>query len=137
MFKLNEVNWLAVVAAIVIGQVVSTIWFVALFADPWAAEYGAASAAEHTAAIPGYVYGVGLACTTLLTVGIALLHRAVGVETLGQGLSVGAFVAVCFCLATMLPGQAFLDRLVVFLIAGGSQVAMILAISGLLAVWRK
>ena len=49
----------------------------------------------------------------------------------------GLLVAVGFCLATMLPGQVFLDRWTVFLIAGGSQTVMIVVITAILGGWRK
>lgn len=131
-----SINWLAVVASIVVGQVISTVWFVALFGELWAAEYGAASKEEHTKDVPGYTYAVGLLSTATLVLSLAVLQSALGVDTVGAALRLGLFVAVGFCGATMLPGQAFLKRWRVFAIAFGSQTAMILAISIVLAVWK-
>lgn len=135
-FDLSSLNWLAVLVSVIAGQVISTVWFVVLFAAPWAAEYGAADAKQHTAEVPPYTYGIGVASTATLTLSIALLQSALGTSGAVEGLLVGLFVAVGFCVATMLPGQAFLRRLRVFAIAAGSQTAMILAISTILAVWK-
>ncbi|MFK7846021.1 MAG: hypothetical protein AB8G77_12035 [Rhodothermales bacterium] len=59
-FSFSELNWLAIVVSIIAGQIVSTIWFVALFGEPWAKEYGAASKQQHSKEIPPYTYAVGL-----------------------------------------------------------------------------
>ena len=36
----GALNWLAILTCVVVGQVFLTIWFVALFAKPWAKAYG-------------------------------------------------------------------------------------------------
>ncbi|MBX2802769.1 MAG: DUF1761 domain-containing protein [Myxococcales bacterium] len=135
MEYVSQINVLAVVVSIIAGQILSTLWFTVLFGDPWAQEYGAESRQQHTAEVPGYTYGVQLLCTVALTLSLAVLHRMVGIEGVAGGLGIGLFVAVGFAMATILPGQAFLKRWRVAAIAGGSQVAMILAISTILAAW--
>lgn len=127
-------NWLAILAGVVAGQAVSTIWFVVLFGDPWAAEYGAKDKKQHTKEVPPYTYAVGVACTFALTVSIALLQRALSVSTIGAALGLAVFVSVGFCIATGVPGQAFLRRWKVAQLAFGSQTAMILVISVVLVV---
>ena len=100
-----------------------------LFGEPWAREYGAQSKQQHTKEVPPYTYGVGLLCTATLVVALALLQRALGVSTVGAALGLAAFVSVGFCIATGVPGQAFLRRWRVAVIAYGSQTAMIFSIS--------
>lgn len=136
MDYISDVNVLAVIVSIVAGQILSTLWFTVLFGDPWAAEYGAESRQQHTAEIPGYTYGVQLLCTVVLTLSLAVLQRMVGVDSVMGGMGLGAFVAVGFMAATLLPGQAFLKRWNTAWIAGGSQAAMIMVISMILAAWR-
>ena len=123
-------------ASVVAAQLISTVWFTVLFGERWAAEYGAATRQQHTKEVPGYTYGVGLLCTVVLVLSIASLQRALSIESAGSALGFGLFVAVGLCIATGLPGQAFLKRWRVFLIAYGSQTVMILAISFILALWR-
>ncbi len=130
----GALDWVAVLVGVVVGQVVSTVWFVVLFGEPWARAYGAKSKQEHTRQVPGYTYAVGVACTFVLTVSIALLHAALGVTEVGAALGLGAFLGLGLCVATCLPGQAFLRRYDVAWIAAGSQTAMILAISATLVL---
>ena len=134
-FDLAALNWLAILVGVVAGQVVSTLWFVVLFGEPWAREYGAASKQEHTKEVPGYTYGVGVLCTTALVISLALLQAALNVTTVGAALGLGIFVAVGFCIATIVPGQAFLRRWRVATLSFGSQTAMILVISLVLVLF--
>ena len=133
---LSEINWLAVVASIVAGQVISTVWFVVLFGEPWAQEYGATDKKQHTKEIPGYTYGVQALCTVLLVLSLALLQHWLSIDSAGEALHLGVLVAVGFCIATGLPGQAFLKRWRVAAITLGCQVTMIIAISLILGVWQ-
>lgn len=133
---LLALNWAAVAASVVAGQIISTVWFTALFGKPWAEEYGADSPQQHTKEIPKYTYGIQLLCTIVLVVSLALLQQALNIHSVGAALQLGAFVAIGFCIATGLPGQAFLLRWRVAAIAYGSQVAMILGISLILGLWQ-
>ena len=135
MMDFAGLNWFAVLACVVVGQIVLTVWFAVIFADPWARAYGAASKAEHTAAVPMYTYGIGLGCMILLTLGLAILQKNLGVSGIGGGLSTGLFVAVMFTVATALPGYAFLKRWSAFTLAIAAQVVVILILSVILAVW--
>lgn len=133
---LSDINWLAVLASVIAGQVISTVWFVVLFGDPWAKEYGAEDKKQHTKEVPGYTYGVQVLCTVALVISLAVLQRWLSVDSIGEALMLAAFVSVGFCVATGLPGQAFLKRWRVAAIAYGSQVAMIFGISVILGLWR-
>ncbi len=129
IFEITSLNWLGIGAAVLVGQLVSTFWFVGLFGKPWAEEYGVADAKEHTKALPPYTYAAGLVCTISLAVSLAVLQGSMGVQTTSSALVLALFVSVGFCLSTLLPGQAFLRRWRTAAIAGGSQVAMIVAMS--------
>ena len=56
--SLSEVNWIAVAAAFVVGQIMLTLWFTVLFGKPWALAFGAQDRAEHSKAVPGYTYAL-------------------------------------------------------------------------------
>ena len=135
LFNLAALNWIAIVTCVIVGQIFLTVWFAVLFAEPWAKAYGAADKAEHTKAIPGYTYGIGLVCMILLVIGLALVLNAAGVTTLGAGLGAGALIGVCFAAATALPGYAFLARFDAATYAIGSQVVLILILSAILGGW--
>jgi hypothetical protein len=136
VFDFSQLNWLAVLASVVAGQIISTVWFTALFGEPWAKEYGAGGRKQHTKEIPGYTYAVQALATIVLVLSIALLQRRLDVDTIGESLSLGLLVSVGFAVATGIPGQAFLKRWRVAALASGSQVVMILGISIILGLWR-
>ena len=131
----GNLNWLAILACVVVGQVFLTVWFVALFAKPWAKEYGVEDPKQHTSEVPGYTYAIGAVCVALLSIGLGVVQSAMGVEGVLDGLMVGAFVALTFALATALPGYAFLKRYGAFSLALGSQTTLILILSTVLAAW--
>ena len=131
-----DLNWLAVLAAVIAAQVVSTLWFVVLFGEPWAREFGVASSQEHAQQIPGFTYAVQLLCTVVLVVSLALLMEWLAIDSLAGALGLGLFVAIGFCVANGVPGQAFLKRWRVAAISMGCQSVMILVISLLLGAWR-
>jgi hypothetical protein len=132
----ETLHWPALAVCVVVGQAFLTLWFVALFGEPWAKAYGAADKAQHAKEIPGYTYGIGLLCTALLTLGLALLQGALGVHGASSGLLFGLGVALTLSVTTMLPGYAFLKRWRAFGLAAGSQISLILILSVILAVWH-
>lgn len=135
MMDFGALNWWAILACVVIGQILLTVWFVVIVADPWAKAYGAKDKAQHTAEVPMYTYGVGLACMIVLAIGLATLRNALNVTGLMGGLSMGLFVSVAFCLATAIPGYAFLRRWSALVLAITPQVIVVLVVSAVLSVW--
>lgn len=131
----SDVNWIAVFAAVVAGQILLTIWFTLLFGEPWAKAYGAEDQAAHTKAVPGSVYGVGLACMVLLVIGTELLHRAAGISDIGGGLIFGVIAAFAYGIATVLPGYGFLLKADAGRLAAGSQATAILVVSLILSAF--
>lgn len=132
----GNLNWLAIIACIIVGQIFLTIWFLVIFGEPWAKAYGAADKKQHTAEIPSYTYGIGLACMILLSLGLALFQQAIGVDTLEAGISFGIMIALFFVIATALPGYAFQKRWPAAILAIGSQTVLIIILSIILAVWQ-
>ena len=133
----GRLHWPAIVTCVVVGQVVLTVWFVVLFGTPWARAYGATSRAQHTKEIPSYTYAIGAVCTLLLTVGLAVLQASLNIMTGTDGLVLGLFVALCFSVATAVPGYAFLRRWPAGFMAIGSQTLLIVIVSVILAAWQK
>lgn len=133
---IENFNWLAILLCVVVGQVFLTIWFAVIFAKPWAMAYGVDDPKQHTKEIPGYTYGIGALCVLLLTLGLSGLQAALGIASAGDGLALGLFVALHFCIATALPGYAFLKRWRACVLAVGSQAALIPILSLILAAWK-
>ena len=130
-----DLNWVAILVCVIVGQVLLTLWFTVIFGDPWAKAYGAASRAEHTKAVPPWTYGIGLAGVILVTVGTALLQAVLGVTGLGGGLGLGLFLAVFIVVAAIVPGYAFLRKLDGGVIAAGSQAMLVIVVSAILGAF--
>lgn len=132
---MSSLNWLGIGACVLAGQIWLTIWFVALFAKPWARAYGVDDPKEHTRQIAPITYGIGAGCVFLVAVGLAALQRATGVSSMGEGILTGLMVAFTFAFATALPGYAFLKRYDAGWMAIGSQFTLVLILSAILAGW--
>lgn len=132
----DGLNWLAIIVCVIVGQAFLTLWFLVLFGEPWAKAYGATDKKAHAKEVPGYTYAIGLICMIVLTIGLGVLQRGLDVTSLGDGLELGLFVAISFCIATALPGYAFLRRWSAFFLAIGAQAVLILILSAILSVWR-
>ena len=133
----GDIDWLALLACVVAGQITLTVWFVVLFGEPWAKAYGgeAMTKEQHTKEVPMYTYGIGAACVFLLSLTISLLHGALGVASVGAALQLACLLAVGVFVAMAMPGYAFLRKWSAWSIAAGSQVVLICVVSLILVLW--
>lgn len=134
--NLSTINWFAVLTCLVFAQVFLSVWFIVIFGTPWAKEYGAVDQKQHTKEIPGYTYAIQAFCALLLIIGMANLQNSLSVQTLGDGISLGFWIAIFFSISTALPGYIFLKRWNAFFLAMGSQTILIIVVSAILAVWK-
>lgn len=135
---LGSINWLAILACIVTGQILLSIWFIPLFGEAWAKEYGGEGTTrqQHTAEVPPYTYLIGAVCVMLLSIAVSVLQTALGVENIGGALQLAFFLATMVFIAMAMPAYAFLRRWTAFLLGAGSQVVVIFAVSIILVLWR-
>lgn len=135
MIDFAALNWWAILLCVVVGQILLTVWFAVLVADPWAKAYGVTDKFQHTSEIPMYTYGIGLICMILLAFGLATLRNALNITGVSGGLFMGLFVSMVFCIATAVPGYAFLRRWSALVLAIFPQVIVILVLSTILSTW--
>jgi len=135
---LGTVNWLAILACVVVGQGLLTAWFVPLFGEAWAEEYGGAGTTrqQHTSELPGYTYAIGAGCVFALSLGVSVLQSALGIEGVAGALQLALFLAATVFVAMAMPAYAFLRRWRAFAIGAGSQLVVITVVSVILALWR-
>jgi hypothetical protein len=128
---LTEIDWLSILACVVAGQVVLTVWFVVLFGEPWAKAYGGESMtkAQHTREVPPYTYGIGALCVFVLSVGVSLLQTMLEIDSVGGALGLAGFLSVFVFVAMAMPAYAFLRRWSAWAIGMGSQIALICVVS--------
>lgn len=92
------VNWLAVLTATFAHTILGCLWFVVLFAKPYAASLGLG---DPPPGAPPAIFIVGpLVCSAVTIATTAVLLRALHVATYADALSVGALVGFGY-LATM------------------------------------
>ncbi len=132
----GQINWLAIFACVVVGQIWLTLWFVVFFGEPWAKAYGGEgmTKAQHTKEVPMYTYGIGAACVATLAVGISLLQHAFAVQSVVDALILAAVVAATVFVPMAMPAYAFLRRWSAFLIGAGSQITLLAILSVIVAL---
>ena len=84
---LKGVNWIAVIVATVVLEVVGFVWYAVVFKDAWAAAGGA----THMSLSQGMAYGLGMVNTVIVNIGLAWLLARLG--RTGLMASVGAALA--------------------------------------------
>ena len=94
------------------------------------------TASQHTKELPGYTYAIGAGCTMVLTVSMAVLQRSFDVQSSSQAIQLALFASAGIFLPMALPGYAFLKRWTAFVLAAGSQLALIALISVVLVLWK-
>lgn len=132
------INWLAILSCVVAGQIVLTIWFVALFGRPWAKAYGGPEMTQkqHTKEVPGYTYAIGAVCVLMLSLGLSFLHAALGVGNIFEALLVAGVLSATIFIPMAMPAYAFLRRWSAWWISVGSQLAVIAVVSVILVLWQ-
>ena len=137
MSVFDDVSPLAVGAAFVVGQIISTLWFTVIFGDQWALEYGVPNRHVHTKAVPASAYIIQALCTVTMSFSLALLHNWLAVKETDEALKLGAFIAVGFVISNIVPGQMFLKRSRVAKLTAGCQSVMVIAMSAVINLVNK
>lgn len=94
---LLHLNWLAVLAASVAHFTFGGVWFAGLFRKPYARALGIADLPPQKPA-PLFLLGPFL-CGAITIATTAVLLRATGITTYGEGLALGALVGVGYLAA--------------------------------------
>ena len=84
---LKGVNWIAVIVATVVLEVVGFVWYAVVFKDAWTAAGGA----THMSLSQGMAYGLGMVNTVVVNIGLAWLLARLGRS--GLMASIGAALA--------------------------------------------
>ena len=135
---LGELNYLAVVAGIIINMALGALWYSPiLFANPWMATTGITKEYidEHKdQAMKGYA--VSIVASTVFVLGLAVMVQVSGAADLAEGLAVGAIAGVGFVATTQAANYTFENRpLKLYLINIGYSVVGFAIIGALLGAW--
>ena len=97
---LTELNWLAILASTVVFVVLGGVYFTVVIAKPYRVALGNENAELPK---PGPIFIVGpMIASLVVVVTSAVLLRALGVETLGDGIVFGLIVGIGYLVAQTL-----------------------------------
>ena len=136
---LGSLNYLAIIAGIIINQAVGAAWYGA-WGKPWMAEVGLTQ--EDMEAMKGtsrqwYPYVVAIVSALVFILGLAVLIQGMGAEDFVDGLTLGLLVGVGFIVTAYATTYSFEGRsLRLFLINIGYPLISYAVIGVLLAVWQ-
>lgn len=94
---ISQLNWLAVVIAVIAHAVLGGVWFTALFGRQYAAALGIADRPTEKPA-PIFVMGP-LMCSVFTIVTTAVLMRRLGIGEVAEAIGLGAFIGVGYLAA--------------------------------------
>lgn len=135
----GSLNYLAIVAGIIINQALGAAWYGAL-GKPWMAEVGLTQ--EDMEAMKGtarmwYPYVVAIVSALIFTLGLAVVMQGMGAEDFVDGLILGLLAAIGFIATSYATTYSFEGRsLKLFLINSGYPLISYAIIGVLLAVWQ-
>jgi hypothetical protein len=136
---ISDINYLAVVAGVVMNMIVGGLWYSPLlFAKPWMAETGInmdAISEDKAGMIRGYV--VSVIASIAIVFAMSVLVEATDASGATDGLLIGLLAGIGFVATTQAANYTFESRtLRVYAINVGYPVSSFLAIGLLLALWR-
>ena len=137
--NLGDLNYLAVLVAIIFNQVLGAAWYSA-WSKPWMAGVGLTM--EDMEAMKGtprqwYPYVVAIVGALVFTLGLAILVQGMGADNVVDGLTLGLLAAVAFIVTSYATTYSFEGRgLKIFLINIGYPLISYSVIGILLAAWQ-
>jgi hypothetical protein len=131
-----DINWLAVLVAVVVTQALGFLWYGPLFGKQWIAASGRTSE-EIQAEGPGPAMVVAVVAGLLQVVALALIIELLANPELMDGLGWGLIVGAAFCGATTVTAGVFqgTNSTVTWLYFGYQVVAMAIA-GAILGAWQ-
>ncbi|MFN3524351.1 MAG: DUF1761 domain-containing protein [Phenylobacterium sp.] len=130
---LKDVNWLAIVVAVVLLEIVGYAWYAYLFAAPWTASQSFTPTGD-----PNVSMSIGVVITLILVVGLSWALRRLGAAGLGAHLG-GAFALwFFFDFTTMAIDYVYVGHQPLFVaINMGYQLAAYLIAAAVLALMPR
>lgn len=94
---LSQINWVGVLAATVVSQIIGALWFTAVFGMVYAKALGREG--QPVAMAPIFIVGP-LVCNFITVVAAAIVMRALGITTLSDALVFGLIAGFGFLATT-------------------------------------
>ncbi len=134
---LGELNYIAVVVAVVINMIGGAAWY-GILANPWMAEVGLTretiDARPQSDMVRGYI--IAIIASVVIALALAILIQATGAKDI-DGLTIGVIAGIGFVATVLGSVAAFEGRsLKLYLINAGYPVIMFAIIGTLLGYWQ-
>lgn len=104
MLSFDDVNWLAVIVAVLVHQVLGFLWYGPLFGKAWLA---AMNKRPEDVGGPGPAIAIGVVGSVLTAIALALFISLAEEPDLGTGIAYGAVAAIGFAGASIATSAAF------------------------------
>ena len=135
---LNDVNWLAILVGAVAWWILGAIWYSPpLFGNAWMRSAGIQISQEQRPGVATYV--IPLIAYFIATIAAAMLARATGSTTFGEGIVLGLVLAIGFAVPLFWMESTFGNRprpATWFAITAMYSVLGILIATVIVTVWR-
>ena len=133
-----DVNYLAVLLAVIATQVLGFLWYGKMFYKPWVAARSIDVSAEEN---PGpIIYLVPLVCSLVIAYTLARLVDMTGADSVCDCIAIAAFVWVGFAGTVQLQqinfSEAKVKRLPTFLVEGGYTLASFLIAGAIIGAFQ-
>ena len=139
MPPLDSFNIFAVVVAAAAAFALGALWYSPiLFGKKWVEVHGySQEQITEMRKTANQAYLLSVLCFLLMALALSVLVYYTGLVTVAQGLKLGALVWLGFAFTIGLMGNRFTNKPIsVFVIDGGYQLAYLLIMGVILAVWR-
>lgn len=133
----NSINWLAVVACVVVSMISGTIWYNPKTLFPaWWSVVGAGKPQPGMENM-GMTWGLTVLASFVQAVAMTFMVRAMGSATAGSGAMTGFMLWLGFIAPTYLVNKLFAGHgLKIWAIEAGNHLVNFLLFGAILAVWR-
>lgn len=108
MGELGDINWIAVIVAVVVAQVIGFLWYGPLFGKRWMAWVGKTPEEMQEGATPAIV--VGVISSVLSAVVLALLLTLDAAPDVTSGVTLGLLVSIGFAVTSIVTNGMFEGR---------------------------
>jgi hypothetical protein len=133
------INYVAIAFCAVSSMVIGSLWYSPfLFGTAWIELNGLGNKTKEAMMKDAKkAYGISIACALVLAYVLAMFTALLGVTTVDEGVVMGFWLWLGLTAMTMATSYAYLKKpLKLLCIDSGYWCAVILTMSGILAVWR-
>jgi len=134
---LGNINWLAVVACVVVSMISGSLWYNPKTLYPaWWKAIGRSESDAPGMQNMGIVWGGTVLSSFVQAVSVALMVRTMGSNTLSSGAMAGFMLWLGFVAATSLTNKLFAGQLKAWVIEAGNHLVNFLLFGAILGAWH-